>query len=353
MTQPASSRVPSPSRHPEIDWIKAFSIVTVVLIHSLPGFMDEPFASEELWLQAMTRFAVPGFLFASGFLYAAAAEKGAGWRAITGQRLKRLLIPYLLFSLFAFVYPMPGWGGRTSLLDEVLFGSALGPFWGSLLDALLFGSALGPYYYVFVIFWFVLATPLISMIPRAVLPLAVALALALNWGFESFQLGTESFFWWFRNPLHWLAPFLLGWTASLYRETIRAASRRHPSTWIAAAAGLWAAAAVYIAIGSPGMLMKLVSWLEIYASLGLIFIVSAAYPAAPRAVLWLSEASYSIYLGHLFFVDALVRAIPRVPGLFDPLRLGAVWAGGVLGAATLVASARLMLGARRARIWLG
>ena len=238
-------------------------------------------------------------------------------------------------------------------MDTWLFGSALGPYWGSLLDALLFGSALGPYYYVFVIFWLILATPFIAQVPRPLFGLVVVAGFTLQWGFESFQLGTSSFFWSFRNPLHWAASFVLGWWVALHQDAVRSAVRRFQAAWIVVAACLWVAGAAYLAIGPPGRGQVLVRWLEIYASLALLFVAFTGRRRVPRVVLWLSEASYSIYLSHLFFVDAVMRVVPRVQGVFDPLRIGASWAAGVLGGSALLVLGRWLLGVRRARTWLG
>ena len=352
VSQAASIPAASRERHPELDWIKAFSIVTVVLIHSLPSAFAEKPSAVDGWLHGMTRFAVPGFLFASGFLYAGGPGEH-GWLATTGRRLRRLLVPYVCFSLVAFFFPMPAWGTGTNLLDTWLFGSTLGPYWGSLLDALLFGSALGPYYYVFVIFWLILATPFIAQVPRPLFFLLVVAGFALQWGFESFQLGTSSFFWSFRNPLHWAASFLLGWWVSLHRDAVRSTVLRFRAAWIVLAAVLWIVGATYLAIGPAGRGQALARWLEIYASLALLFVAFVGRQRVPKVVLWLSEASYSIYLSHLFFIDAVMRAIPRVPGVFDPLRIGAAWAAGVGGGALTLILGRWLLGVRRARTWLG
>ena len=57
-------------RFAEIDALKAVGIVTVVLIHSFRSPFDPTVSPGEVWLGHLTRFAVPAFLMASGFLYA-------------------------------------------------------------------------------------------------------------------------------------------------------------------------------------------------------------------------------------------------------------------------------------------
>lgn len=84
------------ARFTEIDFLKATGILAVLLIHSLRAPWDPRVSSTELWLGIVTRFAVPGFLFCSGFLYA--TEKPIHLRTIL-KRLRRVLVPYLICSI--------------------------------------------------------------------------------------------------------------------------------------------------------------------------------------------------------------------------------------------------------------
>ena len=54
----------------EIDLIKGVGILAVVLIHCKRHSFDVNISPVEIWLGAITQFAVPGFFLASGFLYA-------------------------------------------------------------------------------------------------------------------------------------------------------------------------------------------------------------------------------------------------------------------------------------------
>ena len=67
------------TRSPTVDAIKVAGIVTIVLIHALRAPWDPGLSPLERWLGHVTRFGVPGFLLASGFLYAK-APKGCGAR---------------------------------------------------------------------------------------------------------------------------------------------------------------------------------------------------------------------------------------------------------------------------------
>ncbi len=86
-------------------------------------------------IQKITTFSVPAFLFVSGFFvaYAARGEQSVlSWKMVRA-RITKLLIPYLIWSLIAFVY----WG---------LMGSVYSPL--RYLARLVYGGAFPEYYYV-------------------------------------------------------------------------------------------------------------------------------------------------------------------------------------------------------------
>ena len=140
----------SGERFPGIDAIKVAGIVTIVLIHALPPPWDATATPLERWLHQLTRFGVPGFLFASGFLYA----PGPADLATTRRRLRRILVPYLIASLLAQLW-------------HLAHGATLSEAGGVLGRTCCFGSSFGPYYYVFVIAVLVALTPVRSRACRA------------------------------------------------------------------------------------------------------------------------------------------------------------------------------------------
>ena len=179
-------------RYPEIDAIKAAGIVTIVLIHALRSPWDAGVSELERWLGHVTRFGVPGFLFASGFLYAGAPADSV----TTGRRLRRLLAPYLVASAVAQL-----WRARAGLPHEG----------GSLLADLLLASSLGPYYYVLVIALLVLLCPLIARLPLPVLHAATGALVASQWFVDAASVGMLPLYWHLRSPLLWWGYFALGW----------------------------------------------------------------------------------------------------------------------------------------------
>jgi len=318
----------------EVDLVKAIGIATVVLIHSLRPFFVPQSSRTELVLGSILQFAVPGFLAASGFLYASGERASA---AVTRRRLARLLVPYLLASLAAHVF----WyvfDGRT-------------PAPRALLESLLLASAFGPYYYVLVAVLFVVATPaLLRLGPRALGALTVAgiAAQCVLWMSLPF-----SFFWMFRNPLHWAGFFLAGFWLGRHEPsaTARIGSRRGlicgASVAVAGVAALLRADTQSYELG--GALSSLFVWSVLLA----LFAFAAQREGRSRAIRFLSDSTYTIYLFHLFAVFPMQRFVPAPPGVFDPVPIGATWLVGFVAPLLLAAAGRAVLGASRSRALLG
>jgi len=185
----------------EIDALKSAAILTVVFIHSLRASWDPGFTYAERLLSETARFAVPAFLAVSGFLYYSDEPVGG---AVLARRLRRILVPYLFVSLaaYGFVRAYPQWAATDS-------------FW----TGLLVGATFGPYYYVFLLTEFVLATYLLSRMPRAwTLPVFAISCVAALAPFLWFREGVRVTLWTLRLPLLFSCWFMLGWTAAAYEK---------------------------------------------------------------------------------------------------------------------------------------
>jgi peptidoglycan/LPS O-acetylase OafA/YrhL len=327
-----------PDRFAEVDLVKAVGILTVVLIHAVRSPFEPGPSGVELWIGQWTRFAVPGFLAASGFLYAGHQPVG---RSPTRARLTRIAVPYLVFSLIA------------QILRHTQGPERWEPDTGHLWLDLLFGASLGPYYYVFV------AAVMVSLTP-----LCARLGLRALWGLFAVEWLAQGaleltsplpFFWHLRNPLLWLAYFHLGWLARLHQPALVALTARHRAASTLAAAVLAGACVTALAVGRPPSAQRLIEWLAIYPILATLFLAvcgRSRVPGIGGAVRRLSDASYTLYLIHPFLVIPLKQAMSAPPGRFDPVVLAAVWGGAVVGALGLTAAARALLG-RRSRAWIG
>lgn len=323
-----------PERRLEPDLLKAVGIGVVVLIHSMRSPFAPGVSGVEVWLGDVTRFAVPGFLLASGLLYATRAP--VPW-ATTRGRLARILLPYLVAS---------------ALAQAVLFGlgSPREPLY--VLRDFALASSFFHYYYVWIALLFVLSAPLLARAGSGVLIVVLGLALVAQYVIESQAMGLLPFVWHVRNPLLWGAYFVLGWLVGLHFPAVRAwlAPHRRAAVAFATAAviGLAAAAALDLGFGWA----RAVQWLGIYAVLALLLSVSLGRQTHSPALRELSDATYTIYLFHVFFVDLARRAIRPAPGEFEPFAILLPWGAGLAGSLALVWLGRRALG-ERSRSWLG
>jgi fucose 4-O-acetylase-like acetyltransferase len=317
----------------EVDSIKAIGILTVVLIHSLRPYWQADVSTAELWLHSATRFAVPGFVLASGFLYS--TREPIAWR-VTYARLRRLLVPYLIASLAAQLYSV-GFEGKSISAS-------------TLLHDLLLASSFGPFYYVFVALFLVLLAPGFARLSGPALvwvSAAVLVAQWLSWSIPGLL------FWVTRNPLYWLGFFLAGWWLK----------RTHAVTlpWLASARLPVCALALAVATGAamleelaaPRWLSGLPAWLKVASILTGLVAWAAERKGASGSARFLSDRTYTMYLFHLFFVYPVLQLLPPAPRAFDPIALGCTWLAGVVGPLLLVAASQRLLGGPRSRALLG
>lgn len=310
----------------EIDVLKALGIVTVVLIHGVRPPWDPALSAVEIWLGHLTRFGVPAFVFASGYLYATRQPVPAD---TLRRRLRRILVPYVLASLGAQVWwavqdrPTPG---------------------GSLWADLLFGASFGPYYYVFVIALLVAATPLLARLPEALLLPGAVLLLAVQWAVDAAALGSLPFFWHVRNPLLWGAYFTAGWLLRLHREGV--AAWIQPRRTALGAALTLAVALLTAAVGLPGpwLWVRSAAWLHVWAVLALVFVLCCDTGRSPGPLRWISDATYGIYLFHLFALYGVQLWLPPPGG--DAASILLPWLGGLAGSTAFVWLAQRLLGTR-------
>ena len=141
-----AQRASTASRFTEVDLFKGVGILAVILVHSMRAPWHSGISSVEEWLGHATRFAVPGFFAASGYLYATTRRVPED---VTARRFMRVLIPYLIASVAAQAF-------------YVITGRApeAGPIWWDFLVA----SSFGPYYFVLIITLFIAASPFLALL---------------------------------------------------------------------------------------------------------------------------------------------------------------------------------------------
>lgn len=331
---PPSAETQIPQRFFEADLIKAAGIAAVVLIHSMRSFLDPGFTPTEEWLGQLTSFAVPGFLFVSGWLYAS-SPRGAG-PAATQRRLRRILVPYLVASVLAQLYH----GARGA-----------GPETGSALWDLLFAASFGPYYYVFQIVLLVLLAPLLQGLSARTVGVLAAVAVLVQGPWIAYGFVFDVF-WELRNPVRFWGYFLVGWWLRLHYPALRQGLVSRRPRVLSALVTTVAILAVGLALETPPPLHRLLGWLLIYALLGLVVAAGVGRGSPPSWLRRLSDASYAVYLFHLFFIYWLRPFFPFEAGELALLPILVPWAAGLLGPLLVVALARPVLGPR-SRDWLG
>ncbi len=273
-------------RLPEIDALKSVAIVTVVFIHSLRAVWDPGFTYAEHVLSEAARFAVPAFLAVSGFLY---FSDRATTLDILKKRLRRILFPYFIVSIAAQLYVR-------------VYPQFAPP--GSVLSQLLLASTFGPYYYVFLLTEFVLASYLLSRMPRSwVLPIFAISCTAALIPFLWFREGRTFSLWTLRLPLLFACWFMMGWAAAAHEDTVRRVTESRRGAILAAwalAVAMWFALDVTEML--PRRLARVSTLLLIGANITGLYTLFRGLHFERRWLVALSERTYAVYLLHLFFV---------------------------------------------------
>jgi surface polysaccharide O-acyltransferase-like enzyme len=315
-------------RYVEVDVLKTVAIVVVVLIHSMRSAFGHELSPLERWIGLQTRFAVPAFLMVSGFLYAT-TESREFPRML--RRLRRILVPYLFASLLA-----QGWSHWTATPTPT----------GSFAVDLAFGSSFGPYYYIFVITTLVFFAPVLARLNRWVLPVGITLA-AFQWALETGFLKTGlGGYWEIRNPLFWWAYFVAGWGVRRNYGAIIDWLRPRRALAVVVLAAVVVTTSFLSFTGPSQPVVRTAAWINIYAISAFLFAAAGRLGSSPAVLRTISDATYPIYLLHLFFVYEMARRIPGPATQTEPVYIALSVALGVTGSLVVVFLGRKLLGER-------
>ena len=291
-------------RDATLDWMRAVAILAVLVIHSATRYAGSPLEERiGVWLALVSRPAIAVFLFLSGALFVV----GPGGHVPLGRRLRRVVLPYLFFSLFALV----------STYREQLAPTLLEHPQQLLADVAL-GNTFGIYYFVFVIVCLYLlgdvALRLGLLPPHSSATLGVTLllnVLHVTYGAALWRLlgGSPDAFGFYadRSPLVWGAFFFLGvW----YRQH-GAGLRLHERRWAVRTAWI-IALALYSALFVGGA--SATSSYGYHSLIGTAFSLSTVsflltYRVRHAVITFLSGASYYLYLSHIFFVYSMASYV--------------------------------------------
>jgi len=133
--------------------LRAIAIIMVVLIHTVS-------VEKNLYIRQMFNFAVPLFIFLSGFFYNEKKFNESGIKYLL-SKLQTILIPYFFWSLL--------------VLSLFLVLNKINP--NDLFLKLATGGALGPYYYIIVLTQLILFSPIMAVLNTKLIGKIVLFAL--------------------------------------------------------------------------------------------------------------------------------------------------------------------------------
>ena len=310
-----------------IDRLRALSIVGVVCIHATSPLLNERAGRAAhdglFWglaaLNQAARFSVPAFFFLAGLLAAIASRRvpagGPAGTASVGARLRRLLLPYLTWSVALFVVP------------EWLRRGALPP---GTTTRFLLGQTFTGGYFLIALAQLALVTPWLcrragtrrreTALAAAVLLAAVLggdliaayggpspWAIIINSGFSAAL----------SSGLVWAPFFMAGVLGGFDPARLRSFLLRRAGWFVVLAAMALPLCLVEFRItlertGSIGLaasFLKPSSVALAVACTGLALVVPAG-PAVSRIARWLAPASFAIYLVHGGVIQAMERVLP-------------------------------------------
>ena len=324
-----------------IDWLRVFAVLLLFPFHTgrvfnvndpfyvksafQSGFISDVLSLIEVWHMPLL------FLLAGASTYLAFRKRGAGQYAL--ERVKRLLVP-LLFGIFVLIPPQTWYGGR--------FNSGYTKsFWQYLAstDFLVFNIRDGgDYYGGFGIghLWFILFLLVISLVALAlILPMrtprgtrfaqgfARVLSHPAGWLLAAFIIMLAE-----NTPeiaginfIYYFVFFVLGY---VIMTDERFAERAERYRWLATIAGLALAEFSVLtadfrhsfpdpSLERTGLTLLLFGsvWLVIVGALGL----GRRYLDRPsKALSYLGEASYPVYILHQTVIVVLAWYVVRLPG---------------------------------------
>ncbi len=292
-------------KYKEITLMSAFLCLAVIMIHitASPVGALEWGSVPHILIFSVNRglsFAVPGFIFLSGFkLYAKYGQKKMDLFEFFRGRLLKIVVPYLISVAVYFVcmYAV-GWASFDKIHEYVFLGTLAAHF----------------YYIVIAVQLYILFPLLKWLFKRFPIPLAI-LALASTVIFNQFVWFTYSD----RFFGTYIFYFVLGMLFARYKPHARSKVFGIVSTALFALVGIVHISTYYLAMWRgeyyrlAGVMSVLYFTLAITALASVAYFVTSKWNAVYKCAGVLDAASYDIYLYHLLLVIFIERFVtPRL-----------------------------------------
>ncbi|MCC7555391.1 MAG: acyltransferase [Methanoculleus marisnigri] len=320
----------------EVGYLRGFAALAVIAVHVSMNFTRIPEMSLlellDVFVYVAAHFAVPVFVFISGWVLAARYSGDYSLRGFYRRRARTILLPYLFFTALYLMVTVEG-----------TIGFAGVPAPGRVVEALLLGTAAYHLWFFVLIIQLYLLFPLIvrgydrfNRSGAALFLLLALLFVQVLWNAGAHVAGAFAGTEWYTVlirlfPSH-LLYFVLGIHAARYTDGCRSALCSLPAAWVVAAAGagalliggMWMAAVLRygslsgatLAVFCIYRILEPFYYVPVIAALVLaawrLEEVGGRRAAASRSF---GEHSYGIYLVHPLVIATGAAAWTSLTGL--------------------------------------
>ncbi len=308
----ASGRLQMKQRIREMDYIRAVSALSIIMIHVSGVYTVSSRGAYAI--NQLVRFAVPVFILISGLLLSLSGYEFAGisgYLAFIKKRLQKIFIPYILWSIFYIMFNKRE--DLRSILNEP------GSFLAETGKKLLYGTAHVHLYFIIIILQLYLLYPVLHYLMKHNKKLVLACCFMLTLLFQTGIYLQALKIIVFPAPIlpnymffpTWIFFFVFGMYFAEDLETRKEWICRR-TTLIAL---LWAAGFVLLMLDSrftgtfdlsirPSVILySLITFLLLYA---LSLRLQDGRPRITKILDWISYQSFTIYLCHLFIIKMIL-----------------------------------------------
>ncbi len=280
----------------KIQILRAISIFCVVIIHTYP------YNQLGIFLRPFVNFAVPVFVFLSGFLTKIEIDDV---KKFYKKRILRITIPYIIWSIIYTIFHKS---------------------YSSFFYNLIMGSATGPFYYIITYLQLVLITPLLSKIANSKYKylgfLVTPLALILKIFVTIFNIRSGLFYevYNFLGIIRWFTYYYMGIMLSNGKIKIKLSNIKlyilgvFSVVFQILVGEVWYFAGNYSMATSAGklsaMFTSIVVLCIIYRWLTNSKEISAKNKKICEFLVTIGDYSFGIYLSHIFVMETFMRYAP-------------------------------------------